>query len=72
MEIALRRAGCPYQPFDYPGTEHWFAESARPDAFDPDAAALARSRDLTFLAAALAQPLGNPRGDGDLDWLDQP
>lgn len=54
MEIALRRSDCPYQSFDYPGTGHWFAESARPDAFDPDAAALARSRDLSFLNEALA------------------
>lgn len=46
MERAIHRSGCEYQAFDYPGTQHWFAESERVAEFDPSAASLALERDL--------------------------
>ncbi len=50
MEKALAAAGRPYRAFDYPGTGHWFAESAEP-AHAPQAADLALARTLDFLGA---------------------
>lgn len=53
MERAVRKAGCDYAAYDYPGCGHWFAESDRPDAYAADATALALSRDLKLLRSAL-------------------
>ncbi len=49
MEKALSAASRPYAAFDYPGAGHWFAESDRPDAFDPDAAQRAFARTLAHI-----------------------
>jgi dienelactone hydrolase len=46
MERAIRNSGCDYDAFDYPGTQHWFAESDRTSEFDADAAAVAMERHL--------------------------
>ena len=46
MERAIRNSGCDYDAFDYPGTQHLFAESDRASEFDADAAAVAMERDL--------------------------
>jgi carboxymethylenebutenolidase len=51
MERSMVRAGCSYRAYDYPGTGHWFAESDRQDAFDPDASALAFGRTARFLSS---------------------
>lgn len=56
MERAMAKAGCRYQAFDYPGTAHWFAESARSEAFHAAAAKQALARDLAFFAQVLARP----------------
>ncbi|MBK8456692.1 MAG: dienelactone hydrolase family protein [Phyllobacteriaceae bacterium] len=52
MELALAKAGRRYLAFDYPGTGHWFAESAS-DAFDVKAADLAFDRTVAFMGANL-------------------
>ncbi len=49
MERVISRAGLSYTAFDYPGTEHWFAESARRE-HDPAASRLALQRTASFLA----------------------
>ncbi|MGB5559927.1 MAG: dienelactone hydrolase family protein [Paracoccaceae bacterium] len=49
MERAIRKSGCEYRAYDYPETQHWFAESARPAEFDERAAHLALDRDLGHL-----------------------
>lgn len=49
MERAIGRQGLRYTAFEYPGTGHWFAESAHP-AFDRVAAELALERTVSFLA----------------------
>ena len=54
MENAIRKAGCPYQPFDYPGTKHWFAECDRHEAFHAESAALAFRRTARHLSNTLA------------------
>lgn len=38
---ALQAAGRPTTIYTYPGTQHWFFEPNRPDAFDAAAATLA-------------------------------
>ena len=48
MEQAIARRRLRYTAFDYPGTGHWFAESAHP-SFDQDAAELAIDRTADFL-----------------------
>jgi carboxymethylenebutenolidase len=53
MEAAIRRAGCGYTAYEYPGCPHWFAERDRGDSYDEDAAQLALSRDVDHLARAL-------------------
>ncbi|HQR80534.1 MAG TPA: dienelactone hydrolase family protein [Actinomycetota bacterium] len=54
QERALRAAGRPYEIHRYPGTGHWFAEHDRPEAYQPDAAALSWDRTLAFLGQRLA------------------
>ena len=49
MERAIRVADCPYTAYDYPGTQHWFAETDRPAEYDGHSARLARTRDLDHL-----------------------
>ncbi len=51
MERAIAKTTCAYQPHDYPGTGHWFAESGRAGDYDSSAAALAFERTLAHLAA---------------------
>lgn len=63
MERALHRAGRRYVAHDYPGTGHWFAESARPDAYDPEASMLALTRDIAFLSAHLDRATTGAGGD---------
>ena len=45
----LEKANRPVTFYTYPGTKHWFFEPDRPDAYNPEAAALAWERTLTFL-----------------------
>ena len=54
LEAALRDAGKEATLHFYPGTGHWFMEDNRPDAYNPEAAALAWDRTLAFLRAELA------------------
>jgi carboxymethylenebutenolidase len=49
QERDLRAAGRDVEVHRYPGTGHWFFESDRPDAYKPDAAALAWKRTVAFL-----------------------
>ncbi|MEQ8370282.1 MAG: dienelactone hydrolase family protein [Alphaproteobacteria bacterium] len=53
MERRLQVADRPYTSFDYAGTGHWFAESARPEAFVRGAAATARRRTVAHLKKTL-------------------
>ncbi len=50
MERAITARGLHYTAHEYPGTEHWFAESAEA-TFAPGAAALALDRTASFLAS---------------------
>lgn len=49
LQQSLRTARRCTEIFRYPGTGHWFAESDRADAFNPEAAELAFIRTLSFL-----------------------
>lgn len=49
MKKSLAVAGKDATFYSYPGTGHWFFESDRKDAFQPDAAELAWKRSLAFL-----------------------
>lgn len=49
LKRSLREAGRPAEFYEYPGTGHWFAESARTGAFHRRAAAQARTRTVRFL-----------------------
>ena len=49
MERAIGRSGLRFTAFDYPGTQHWFAESTRPE-HDPAASRIALQRTARFLA----------------------
>lgn len=53
MERAIADHGLPYRAYDYPGTEHWFAECSA-DAYEPAAAARALGRTVSFLRSGLA------------------
>jgi carboxymethylenebutenolidase len=53
MERAIASQGLSYTSFDYPGTRHWFAESAHP-SFDPEATELALHRTVEFLSRLTA------------------
>lgn len=48
LERSLRKAQRPAAIYTYPGTGHWFFESDRPDAYQPEAAELAWQRTLAF------------------------
>lgn len=48
MERSFARYGWPYRGLDYPGTGHWFAESAE-GAYDQGSADLAFGRSVEFL-----------------------
>lgn len=50
MESAISRRGLGYTSFEYPGTRHWFAESAHP-SFEPGATELALGRTVDFMAS---------------------
>lgn len=56
LERSLSRAGREYRLHTYDGTGHWFFEADREDAFDPEAAALAWQRTVSFLAGRLGSP----------------
>jgi carboxymethylenebutenolidase len=49
LRQSLEAAGRPAEFHTYPGTRHWFFESDRKDAFDPNAAELAWERTIRFL-----------------------
>jgi carboxymethylenebutenolidase len=49
LEESLRRAGRPVTFYRYPGTEHWFFEPDRRQAYNEAAASLAWDRTLAFL-----------------------
>ncbi len=53
MESQLLAAKRPYRAFDYPGAGHWFAESARPLHYFPEACGIALSRTLAHFEATL-------------------
>jgi len=57
MEDAMRAAGREVTLHQYPGAGHWFFEDDRPEAFQPEAAALAWERTIDFLRERL-----EPRG----------
>ncbi|HEU0129614.1 MAG TPA: dienelactone hydrolase family protein [Mycobacteriales bacterium] len=50
---AIEAAGGTVDVYGYPGTEHAFFNDARPDVYDPEAAALAWERTLTLLRSRL-------------------
>jgi carboxymethylenebutenolidase len=49
LRKSLAAAGKTAEFHTYPGTGHWFLESDRPDAFQPEAAQLAWERTVEFL-----------------------
>jgi carboxymethylenebutenolidase len=53
MEQSLRAAGRPLTFYTYPGTGHWFFESDRVEAYQPEAAQLAWARSVEFFHARL-------------------
>jgi carboxymethylenebutenolidase len=53
MEQAIRDAGREFTLHVYPQTGHWFVEEDRPDAYQPEAAALAWVRTIAFLQETL-------------------
>ncbi len=53
LQAALKAVGRPASFFIYEGTTHWFFETDRPEAYNPQAAQLAWERTLAFLAEQL-------------------
>ena len=53
LEEKIRSAGREVTFHVYPGTGHWFFEPNQPQAYDDEAAGLARERTLDFLKAQL-------------------
>jgi carboxymethylenebutenolidase len=53
MEGEMRAAGREITLHIYPGAGHWFFEDDRPDAYQPEAAALAWTRTVDFLRQRL-------------------
>jgi dienelactone hydrolase len=51
MERALTRAKCSYVAYDYPSTQHWFAERDRSKEFNAPAARLAFERTVSHIAS---------------------
>lgn len=49
MEREISKARCAYTAFDYAATGHWFAESARAEAYDATAAGRALERTIAHL-----------------------
>lgn len=49
MENEMRSAGLQVELHRYPGAGHWFFESDRPDAYNPEVAAQAWERAIRFL-----------------------
>lgn len=49
MEREIERAGCAYRAFDYPGTQHWFAEDDRVQEYEAEASGLAFERTVKHL-----------------------
>lgn len=49
LETRLQGLGRDVHFYVYPGTQHWFVEEDRPGYYDPDAAALAWERTVSFL-----------------------
>jgi carboxymethylenebutenolidase len=54
LKKALKAASRPAEFFVYPNTGHWFFESDRADAYQPQAADLAWARTVDFLRTHLA------------------
>lgn len=54
MEADMRAAGRETTFYTYPGVEHWFFESDRPNEFNAEAAQLAWERTLVFLRDQLS------------------
>ena len=53
LEKSLKSAGKTVKFYTYPNTGHWFFESDRRDAYNPESAALAWKRTVEFLHATL-------------------
>jgi carboxymethylenebutenolidase len=53
VQSRLEAAGREVEFYVYPGTGHWFFEDDRPEAYQAEAAGLAWSRTLEFLARTL-------------------
>lgn len=58
MEAAMRVAGREVAFYVYPDVGHWFLESDRPDAYNPEAAQLAWERSTAFLKQHLQGTAG--------------
>jgi carboxymethylenebutenolidase len=55
LQKSLKKAGHEAEFHTYPGTSHWFFESDRPEAYQPEPARLAWERLLAFLRKHLVQ-----------------
>jgi carboxymethylenebutenolidase len=59
MKERLSKAGVEFEFHTYPGTEHWFFERDREEAFNLEAAALAWERTIRFLRERLGRGIGD-------------